>query len=386
MPTAARLDPLERLVHPAGPLAARGALAATLVGEEPRGVVEVVHDARLVVHHGDGGRAQAQAAGLLDILEVELDVHLVGVEDAHADAAGDSRLELPPLPHPTGMILDQLAGGHTQRQLDADLLVDVARDAIQLRPIALGRADRLEPVGPTLDDVRHTSQGLDIVDHRRLAERALDRRKRRLDPRPAALAFEALDQSGLLAADVRPGAPVNIDLEVESTPVNILAEVTGLASLGNRLFEDSIAVDVLEPDVDVSRGRLGREAGDQNAFEKLVGVQLHQQPVVERRRLGLVGVDAHERLFPIFRKKRPLQARREPRATTTAQLGILDDAGHLVGVELGQGLASRLIATARLIDLEQMAIGDRKIAGQDRFKLGHVRDLHQKLPGGGFPA
>ena len=86
-PAAAGLDPLDRLVHPAGPLAAGGALAAALVGEEPRGVVEVVDDARLVVDHGHGGGPQAEAAGLAEALEVERGVELVGREQAHADPA-----------------------------------------------------------------------------------------------------------------------------------------------------------------------------------------------------------------------------------------------------------------------------------------------------------
>ncbi len=140
-----------------------------------------------------------------------------------------------------------------QRQLDADLLVHMTRDAIQLGTVALGRADRLEPVGPALDDVRDAAERLDVVDDRRLAERPLDRRERRLDSRPAALAFEALDQPGFLAADVRPRASMAVDFEVEARAVDVLAEVPGRASLGDRGFEDPEGLDVLEPEVDVGR-------------------------------------------------------------------------------------------------------------------------------------
>src|SRR5258705_13756285 len=84
-------------------------------------------------------------------------------------------------------------------------------EAKQLRPIAAGiarvlrigwHADRLEPVCSTIDDVRHARQRLDVVHDRRLAERPFDGRKRRLDPRPAALAFETLDKARLFAADI----------------------------------------------------------------------------------------------------------------------------------------------------------------------------------------
>ena len=143
---------------------------------------------------------------------------------------GTAALAFRPFQTPAGVLVDQLAAGDAQRQLDADLLVDVPRDAVELRPVALGRADRLEPVGPALDDVRDAAERLDVVDDRRLAERPLDRRERRLDPRPAPLPFEALDQPGLLAADVRPGPPVAVDLQVEARPVDVLAQVPRRAS------------------------------------------------------------------------------------------------------------------------------------------------------------
>ena len=58
---------------------------------------------------------------------------------------------------PAGVLVDQLARGDAQRQLDADLLVDVARDAVELRAVAFRRADRLEPVRASFDDMRHAA-------------------------------------------------------------------------------------------------------------------------------------------------------------------------------------------------------------------------------------
>ena len=54
----------------------------------------------------------------------------------------------------------------------------------------------------------HAGQRLDVVDDGRLAEGPFDGGERRLDARPGALAFQALDQAGLLAADVGAGAAV----------------------------------------------------------------------------------------------------------------------------------------------------------------------------------
>ena len=74
-----------------------------------------------------------EAAGLAQALEVERRVELVGREQPHADAARHGRLGLPPLPDAAGVLVDQGAAGDAQRQLDADLLVHVARDAVELR-------------------------------------------------------------------------------------------------------------------------------------------------------------------------------------------------------------------------------------------------------------
>ena len=163
-----------------------------------------------------------------------------GVSSSSAESSpmlippGTAAFAFRPFQTPCGVDVDQLAAGDAQRQLDADLLVDVPRDGVELRAVALGRADRLEPVGPPLDDVGDAAEGLDVVDDRRLAERPLDRRERRLDPGPAPLPLEALDQPGLLAADVRPGPPVQPDLEVEARAVDVLAQVPRRPGLGDR--------------------------------------------------------------------------------------------------------------------------------------------------------
>ena len=155
--------------------------------------------------------------------------------------------------------------------------------------------------------------------------------KRRLDSRPAALPFEALDQPRLLAADVRPCAAVDPDVEIEAAAVDVLAQVSRRTGLGDRRLEDPVGLDVLEPEVEVRRPRPGGEAGDQDPLEQLMRVLLHQVTVVEGRRLALVGVDAHERFLPVLRKERPFQTAREPCAAAAAKLRVLDQVDHRVG-------------------------------------------------------
>src|SRR5436305_517410 len=79
------------------------------------------------------------------------------------------------------------------------------------------------------------------------------------------------------------------------------------AGLGDRPLHHPEGVDVLEPDVDVGRRGAGGEAGDQDPLQEHVGVLLHDDPVVERRRLALVAVDAEQGLLAVLGQEGPLQ-------------------------------------------------------------------------------
>jgi hypothetical protein len=111
------------------------------------------------------------------------------------------------------LALDQLPHRDLHRALEAARTIDRPGHAEQLRPVTAFRADAREPVGAALDDVRDVAQGLDVVDHRRLAEQPLDGGKRRLDPRPGPFALEAFDQSRLFAADVGGRTAMNVDVQ-----------------------------------------------------------------------------------------------------------------------------------------------------------------------------
>ena len=198
------LDSLDHLVEPAGALAAGGALAAALVGKEAAGVVQVIDDA------GSGRRARSlrRCPGPGSRAFVgsrnRAGCRARRPREPHADPAGHCRLGLASLPDAAAVFLDQRAAGDAQGQLDADLAVDVARDRVQLGAITLGRADRLEPVAPRsmmCGTQQSVSTLLTTVGLRKAPSIAGNGR---LDPRPAALAFEALDQAGLLTADVAP--------------------------------------------------------------------------------------------------------------------------------------------------------------------------------------
>jgi hypothetical protein len=68
-------------------------------------------------------------------------------------------------------------------------------------------------IGAVSKDRRHARQGDDIVDDGRPPEGAFMRRQRRLGADLAALAFQAVQQRGFLAADIGAGADPDLDVE-----------------------------------------------------------------------------------------------------------------------------------------------------------------------------
>ena len=71
--------------------------------------------------------------------------------------------------------------------------------------------------------------------------------------------------------------------------------------------------------------RVERETGDQHALEQLMRILVHDVAVLERARLGFVGVaDEIDRLGLVRFDEAPLHAAGEPRAAAAAQAGGFD--------------------------------------------------------------
>src|SRR5207249_9836006 len=135
-------------------------------------------------------------------------------------------------------------------------------------------ADRPEPVGASLHDVRHAGERLDVVDDRRAAEQAVRGGKGRLDARVAALALERFDEPGLLAADVGARSAVHPDVEIEARTEDVAAEEARAAGLGDRRLETLGAEGELAADVDIRGVTSDRVGRDDDALEQLVRVLL----------------------------------------------------------------------------------------------------------------
>ena len=113
-------------------------------------------------------------------------------------------------------------------------MADLAGQGEDLRAAALFGADPREPLGPVVDHGRHVGERLDVVDHGGLAPQAAFGGIRRADARLAALALDRMDQGRLLAADERPGAEADFQIEIETRAQDVLAQQAPLVTLLDR--------------------------------------------------------------------------------------------------------------------------------------------------------
>ena len=223
------------------------------------------------------------------------------------------------------MPLEQLAQRDAHLLLDHAGLLDVAGDLEQLGAGVVGLAERREPGRRRGAGCRRaTAIDLDVVDGGRRAVEADVGRERRLQPRHALLALEALQQRRLLAADVGAGAVVDDEVEVPAVDV-VLADQLGRVGLGDGRLEPLALADELAAHVDVAGVRAHGEGGEQRALDQQVRIVPHDLAVLAGAGLGLVRVD-HEIAGPgiALGHERPLEAGREAGAAAAAQARVLD--------------------------------------------------------------
>src|SRR6266568_1762376 len=122
------------------------------------------------------------------------------------------------------MGLDQLLERNAHGLFDVAGPVHVARDAEYLRAVVLRAPDARKPRGAASQDRGDHRDGLDVVDGGGATIEADRRREWRLVSGHSLFALEALQQRGLLAADVGPGAAMEIDLEIEAGAAGVLAD------------------------------------------------------------------------------------------------------------------------------------------------------------------
>ena len=164
-------------------------------------------------------------------------------------------------------------------------------------------------------------------------------------PRVGALALEGVEQRRRLAADVAPGALVQVDVEGEARAEDVPAEVAALARLGERPLERRRAAVVLGAQEDVAGVGLERVAGQSHTLYQKVRVALEQVAVLEAARLHLVAVADHvlgPRRVGAEWHGAPLAAGRVAGAAAPAQARVGDRLRHLRRRQLLEGAGQSL--------------------------------------------
>ena len=157
-------------------------------------------------------------------------------------------------------------------------------------PVDVRAAGCRERVAPVQHDRQHVDQRLDVVHDRGLAEQPDLDRERRLVARLASIALDRVEQRGLLTADVGAGAAADLDVEGEPWPRMSSPSSPRRAAARWR----AAAVAARAGTRRAGRGSPVRApiayAGDRHRLDERERVALHQHAVLERARLGLVGV------------------------------------------------------------------------------------------------
>ena len=154
-------------------------------------------------------------------------------------------------------------------------------------------------------------------------------REGRLVARLRAAALDRLEQGGLLAHDVGAGADPQLDVEGPAGAQHVVAQQAGRARLADRVLQPLARQRVLAAEVQVAARGADGEALDRHRLDERERILLEDEPVLERPRLGLVGV-AHDvaRRGRLRRDGGPLATggERGPAATDELRGGdLLDD-------------------------------------------------------------
>ena len=278
-------------------------------------------------------------------------------------------------------VLHQRAQGGAERQFHQAAALHVAG---QLNGQgAPGAAQAVIGVGlaALVENERHRRQGQHVVDHRGPAEQALNGGQRRLGAHLAALAFQAVQQGGFLAADVGAGAQPHFQIEVPAAAENVLAQIARRVGAPQGFIEDFLCQRVLRAQIDVALGGAHRQAGDGHALDQHVRVALHHQPVGEGAGVALVRVADDVLLARRFVVHRlPFDGGGEGGAAPAAQAGGFDLVDDALTVQ-GERFLQALEAAQPGVVVQGQRVGDADARESQALLVLQVGDVLGKAQG-----
>merc|ERR1719422_1297868 len=291
-------EPPHHCIHPVDTLSAGGALTTRLVLVEHCKPCNCLNHICLLVHDND---CRCPETCLLCHQVVKVHQNFVtnrlGDEGSGTASRDDTEQVVPAADHSAAVALDQLLQGDAHLLLHRAGVVHVARDVEQLGAGVPGATHAGEPVSSPPADGRSHGDSLDVGHSGGTAEDTDVSGEWGLQAGLALLTLQALNQGGLLSADV--GASTTVHKEVE-----VIARATGPGSHGS--------------------------ASHQAAFNQSVRVVPHDLAILASSRLALVSVD-HQVLGAAvvwLVHEAPLKAAGEASTTPpsqTAGLDLVDD-------------------------------------------------------------
>ena len=206
-----------------------------------------------------------------------------------------------------------------------------------------------------------------------LPNRPMLDRERRLVARLAAVALDRVEERGLLAADVGAGAAAELDVEGEAGAQHVVAEQAGRARLVDRVLRAARAPAGTRRGCRGSRAAPIAKPAIVIASTTANGSLLHHDAVLERARLGLVGV-AHEvvRLAGCAATAshlRPVGNAAPPRPTSFAARDLVDDG---LRADLDGALRERLEAAGGAVVVERRRVDAPDPGEQPEARLARL--------------
>ena len=194
-------------------------------------------------------------------------------EDRHGASTRDNSEQVIPAPADApSVFLNEILQRNTHLFFDDARIIDVSADTEKLCALIAFPAKAREPTRTATANRRRNGDGFHVRDRRRAAKKANVRRERRLETRFALLSFQALDERGLLATDVRARATMEIYIEGITRSTCVLSEKSGLVCLCYGLLEVLGFLDELATDVDVCCGRVHATSGHEAALYEFMGI------------------------------------------------------------------------------------------------------------------
>ncbi len=281
-----------------------------------------------------------------------------------AGPAGLHRLDRAARRASAAHFVDDLRERDAHRHFDQAAVANFAHDRKNLGAFALLGAELRKGRRAVSDDPGHVSECLDVVDHRRATPESALRRERRTHPRHAARAFDGLDQRRFLAADKRPRAFADFDVE-------LFSQQPGGARLFDGQRQPFDRQRILGAHVNETGRRADGERADRHAFNHAMRIAFHHAAIHERARIPFVAVADDVFLFAgrlggVF----PLQPGQETCAAASAQTAGGDQFDDLRRRHPAEHLAGGAITAGGAVRIERFRVNRAAIFQRDLFLFG----------------